>query len=336
MLGVPDRSDAATTWKRWILGPSLGNRILLYEEIASLAAAGIGIREALADLARRSSGRRGRAVTRVADAVAHGVPVGEALLGMPEHFAPVEARIVAAGERTGRLDRAFREAAGEASRAKRAITRFLSSLAYPVFLLHFALFVPGCVILTNARGRWGAQAVVWSAFLLTWAVALAVTTLHLSRRLQPGWGRACATIPIVGPVARSAAVSRACRVAASLHDSGEEVVATLEHAAEASGNGWVAQQIRAAADGVARGSPVATALAGVGAFGPEARSLLETGEQTGTLAESFRRIAEVEEARYGAAVTRLAVALGGLVFATVGLIVFLMFTSLLGKMYGGL
>jgi type II secretory pathway component PulF len=317
VLPVPQRSDAATTWKRWLFGMSGRARMLLYEETASLVGAGFGIREALADLMGRSGGRRRRALERLADAVHHGVPVGEAMLGFPEHFAPVEARLVAAGEKTGRLDRAFRDAAAEIARARVARDRFVKSAAYPVFLLHFALFVPSCVLASNRSSGSAATLQAFAICLVAWGAVAALTTLHLSRRDTPGWGRALAHLPLVGPVARSAAISRASRVTAALHDAGEDLPSTLSHAADACGNGWVASELRDAAGRVQQGVPLTAALVGVGAFGTDARHLVETGERSGTLSESFRRIAELEDQRFSAAAVRLAVAVGAVVFAVV-------------------
>lgn len=331
-----ERSEAVTTWKRWLFGPSLRNRALLYEEIASLAGAGIGLRETLEQLRDRSGGARRRALGPLADAVEFGVAPGDAMLRKPEHFAPVEARIVAAAERTGRYDAAFREAAAECERARTALTKLLRAIAYPLFLLHFALFVPCCSLMRTSSSMAYTQVVIWTVFLGFWTAVLVLLTLHLSRRSRPGYAKFLGSIPFVGAVSRSAALSRACGVAAILHAGGGDLPDTLEHAADAATNGWIGSGFRAAAATVRQGQPAAPALHAVEAFGPEAWSLLETGERSGSLDQSFAVLARIEAERYEAAMPRLALGIGGFLFACAGLAVFLMFASLLGKLYGGL
>lgn len=332
-----ERSDAATTWKRWLAGPSPRDRMLLYEEIASLVRAGIGIREALDDLASRAGGRRRRALLRVADAVRHSVPVGEAMLALPECFPPVEARLVAAGERTGRLDAAFRDASAEVARARAATRRFLLSLSYPVFLLHFAAFVPPAITALVA-GQPVLRTFAWgfAAAGLAWGSVVALLTLHLSRRRRPGWGRMLLSLPLAGGAARSTAVARAARVSAALHDAGEDVASTLAFAGDACGNGWVASTLRTASERAGRGMSVAASLSCVDALEPHARSLIETGETSGSLAESFRRIADVEEERAARAWTRVAVTLGAIAFTAVVVIVVVMAMTTVGGYFAEL
>ena len=328
-----ERSEAVTWWKRWTLGPTLGDRSILYQELASLTGAGIGIQQAVHGLHERAGGRRRRALALLDDAVAHGVPPGEAMARLPDHFAPVEAHIVAAGERTGRLDRAFRDAAAEADRARQSLAKLLRSTAYPVFLLHFALFIPGCVLMQNAGGARAAQVFVWGVFLAFWAAVAVGTTFHVARRNDPAYGHAVARLPLVGAVTKSGALARATRVASLLHDAGADLPTSLRAAAGASGNGWIAAGFRAAADRVQQGELAAAALAAVTALGSESRSLIETGEVSGNLDESFARIAQIEEDRFDAATRRLAVGLGGLLFATAAIIVAVMYVSVIGGYY---
>jgi type II secretory pathway component PulF len=331
---VVRRSEAATAWKRWLTGPGLGNRVLLHEEIASLVGAGIGIREALADLRDRSTGRRRRALERLADAVAHGVPPGRALAAMPEAFSPAEAAIVAAGDRTGRLDQAFREAAAEVERARQALGRLVRSIAYPLFLVHFALFVPACSVMQMRSGPATARMFVWTTFLLMWTAILGVWTLHVAHRRDVGWGRTVARLPFVGDVVASGALSRAGRVAAAVHGAGTTLPDTLHAAADAAGNGWIEADLRAAAERIREGSTATEALVRVEALSSAARSLVETGEKTGTLDLAFGRIAQIEDERFTAAARRLSVALAAALMVLVGLVVFWLLASVLGKAFG--
>ena len=331
-----ERSEAVTWWKRVALGPTLADRSILYEELASLTGAGIGIQQALHDLHARSGGRRRRALAPLSDAVAHGLPPGQAMARLPEFFAPVEAQIVDAGERTGRLDRAFRDAAAEADRARKSLAKLVRAVAYPVFLLHFALFVPGCVIMSNASGARATQVFVWGVFLLFWTAVAACTTFHVARRNDAGYGRRIAMLPYAGAVTRSGALARATRVASLLHDAGVDLPASLRSAADASGNGWIATDFRTAAASVEQGHPVSQALAAVTAFGSEARSLIETGEVSGDLDEALARISLIEEERFEVAARRLAVGLGGLLFACAAIIVAAMYVSVIGGYFKSL
>lgn len=333
MTGAPT-DDAKTAWRRWLLGPTLTDRMFLYEELAAMTGAGFGVRDAVRDLAGRAGGRRRAALDGLGAELDRGATTGEAMARLPECFAPVEAHLVAAGDRTGRFDRAFRDAVAEVERTRQTSAKVLRAVAYPLFLLHFALFVPGCVLLSNASGMRAAQWTVGTVFVLFWAAVLAALTWHVDRRKSPGWGRAIATIPLFGAAGRSAALARSSRVAAALYDAGADLDRTFEGAADASGNGWMAEDLRAAAASVRRGVSATEALRGVGAYGSDAQSLLETGEKSGTLGESFLKIAMIEEQRFDTALRRIAVALGAGLMLAVGVAVLWMAVRTFSQAYG--
>ncbi|MCE9634345.1 MAG: type II secretion system F family protein [Planctomycetes bacterium] len=326
-------SEAKIAWRRWLQGPGLNARMFLYEELASLTGAGIAMREAVRDLAARSSGRRRRALEGLDHDLARGLTPGAAFMSRPESFAPVEAHLIASGERTGRYDRAFRDAAAEVERARKTQSKVLRAVAYPLFLLHFALLVPAYAILRQKTGPLTAQVVVCLALLAFWGLVVGGITLHLARRGRPAWGRAVATFPLFGEPARHAALARASRVAAALQDAGADLADSFDGAADASGNGWVAEDLRAACEDVRRGRTATESLSRVKAYGTDARSLLETGEKSGAIAEAFARIATIEDERFDGALRRAAVALNAILFgAAVLIVVWMLFSTMTGAM----
>ena len=329
----PAWDDARLAWTRWILGPTAGDRMFLYEELAALTGAGFGVHEAVRDVLGRASRRRKRLLERLLTAMDGGMTPPAAFASLPQCFSPVETHLVATALQTGRYDRAFRDAGAEVDRARDTLSRVLRAVAYPVFLLHFALFVPGYQVVKMTSGATTASWFMWTTFLSFWVAVFAVVTLHVANRDRVQWGHAVARAPLLGPVVRCAAVSRAARVACALHDAGADLAETFTAAADASGNGWLAADLRRAAGSVRDGSPAAAALGAVGAFGSDARSLLESGETSGRLSESFVMIAKIEEERFNGALRRLSVAVNVTLMVIVGGAVLWMFATVLGRLY---
>src|SRR6185369_14642803 len=119
-------------WRRVLHGPSDGARIQIYEELAPTLTAGIGLREALRSTADRNSGAKRRAVLLLADGVDNNVALSAVMRANPETFTAIEAALVETGERTGRMDTAFRAASAQLERAKAVRARMWQSVSYPL------------------------------------------------------------------------------------------------------------------------------------------------------------------------------------------------------------
>jgi hypothetical protein len=121
----------------------LSRRAEFYYQLAQLTAAGLGLIGALQQLERSPPARSYRQPIRhLLAGLAEGCSMSDALGQLPRPWLPAfDAALLQAGERSGRLDACFRLLAEYYADRARVARQLISDLMYPVFLLHFAVFI---------------------------------------------------------------------------------------------------------------------------------------------------------------------------------------------------
>lgn len=334
-MDLTPRELALAFWRRQIRGPGAGARVVLHEELRALVQAGVTVPDAVGDLARRSHGSRRAALESVASELARGATPGEAFGADPGRFTPLEAHLIATGDLTGRYDRAFADAAALLDEARRSAQRVLMAVLYPIFLLHFAIGVPACAVMSSSMGSRAATTVAVTILAGLWVAFAAFLTLHAAGARSVAYGRCLARAPGVAGLVRSGAVARAARTASVLVGAGATIHDALAAAAECSGNGWLRHDLLGASERVRRGGDVAGAFTDVGAFSDDERRMIATGERSGELETVLARIAELARERAEASSKRIAVLLPAVLTALVGLWVLVTYVGLLSRSLGG-
>jgi len=290
--------DVRLFWARLFLGPTDHQRVQLYQELAGMTAAGIGIREALEGMLQRHGRRTGRVISCLSEAVQAGNTMAPAMAARPDLFSGLEAGLVRAGERTGPLDHAFNSVADAVERRKKIRNQIVAGVAYPLLLIHFGLFVMplGFILVRSGLGAY--LAFVIPIFLLLWGVIFAAASLHggLSRRVS--YGRFILAVPIFGAAARYAAVTRFARALSALNGAGTDAATALVDAAHAGGNAWMTREIEQAATTVLEGNTLAHSLLGNPALPQEVWNSIASGEQAGELEAALSRTADVYEEKF--------------------------------------
>lgn len=288
---------ASLWWRRRLFAPGGSARSRLYHEIASLTGAGIGVREALDRLERQHGGRSRRLLEPLVRAVHAGAPLAPAMEARPDLFPPLETALVATGERSGRLDRAFAAASAHAETSHRRSRRLVLSVVYPVFLLHFGVIVMPIGIIGLQRGLGAYLAFVVPVLTSFWLACLLVTTLHAALHPRPSYAAFLRAVPILGRTLRAAALGRFCRALAALHGSGIGLDQALATAAAASGDAALRADLAPRAAIVSSGRLLAEALTGVRGVPSELVSLIATGEHGGDLEAALDKAASSYEER---------------------------------------
>ena len=117
-------------------------RAELYHQIGQLMAAGVGLSQALEHLRRNPPTRSLREpLQRLINELAQGHTFTEALVRSGKWLPSFDLALVQAGEHSGRLDAVFNLLAGFYNERARLTRQMISDLAYPMFLLHAAIFI---------------------------------------------------------------------------------------------------------------------------------------------------------------------------------------------------
>lgn len=294
----------------------------MYGMLSDLLESGVPLLRAIEILAEQTT-HKGlqEVIVDLASRVADGASFADACRKHPEVFSSLAVSIIHAGEEGGFLDDSLSRLAQFTERSEELRGKVLGALAYPAFLLVTGIavlvgmmmfFVPKFApmfdrllsqgrlplptrILLSASETLAAHA-VWFVLLLALLLA-ALWTARNSTAGQEWWDRFRLNCPGIGPVTRSLAMSRFCRLLGTLLQNGVGILKALSIAKDATGNRVIRQAIASAASNVSSGKSLTEPLRASGQFPLEILELVSVGEQTNRLDQSLLAIADKWEQR---------------------------------------
>ena len=260
---------------------------------------GVQIRAALRSLALTSSGAQRRMLKRMDSAVEAGKTLGDAIAAERALVDDLEIGVVAACEKSGRLEYGMSQLSKYFAALAAAREAALSRCAYPVVMLHLAVFaVPLGTLINSGVGPYLRKTLGFLVFM--WALVIIILQiLPLARdsgARNSAMDRLLRRLPSIGGIRRAFATSRFCATYEMQLDAGINVIDALDAAQRASMSGLAREAVRDAIPEIRNGSQVGPLLATSGAFPePMTRAIL-VGEQTGRLDQELTRIAEDSQA----------------------------------------
>ena len=273
------------------------HRAEFYHQLAQFTAAGIGIVPALEKIKNSPPARAFREpLQRILDELAQGRTVNESLRKfswLPEF----DIALIEAGERSGRLDACFRLLSDYYNDRARIAKQVISQLIYPVGLIHFAALI-FLVVLPYAYSEFNASLALLFAKAALVLSPLYVITILLIYASQSKHGEAWRAriesvsnfIPILGAARRFLALARLAAALEALISAGVNIIDAWELAAAASGSPALRLTIEKWKPQIEAGRTPAEFLNGSGKFPEMFANLYSTGEVSGKLDESLRRL----------------------------------------------
>lgn len=333
-------------------------------QMATLLAAGQALVRALRTL-ERQAGRdamTSRVIGEIADSVEGGTTFSEALAAHPKSFSKLYVSMVRAGEAAGQLETTLDNLAVFMEKAERIAGKIKSAMAYPAVVLVVALgitsfllmflvpkfadifadMLPGEDLPTLTNLVVTVSFWLKDHFLIAAGLVIGLGfLLHFAKKTKQG-GYAIDMVffkvpPFSGLVVRSS-VARVSRTLGTLMDSGVSVLQALQIAGETSGNEVISRAMRKVHDAVKEGEGMSKPMAGTGVFPPIVVSMVEVGEETGSLPNMLSRIADVYEEEVDRAVEALTSMIEPIMIvflaAIVGTIVIAMFLPMIKLIEG--
>jgi general secretion pathway protein F len=258
---------------------------------------------------------------------------------------------VAAGERSGELAQVFEVLAGylEADMGER--NRLASALAYPAFVAAVSLLVAGLLVtqvapdltaMLNAAGRplppLTAATLAVGDFAERWgltALGVLLAGLVAFRRAlhRPGfrdrWERLVLAIPVIGRLRRLREAAQYLRTFALALASRLPAIEAARCAEEVLGVLSLRAEARQAHVQLETGGTVARSLRGISALPVVAVRLIDSGEQSGRLAQMTERAARLVETRHALETRRAGALLEPVLMLVVGVVVLIIVLSIL-------
>ena len=275
----------------------LTRRAELYHQLAQLITAGLPILRALEQIERHPPSYSFRGPLRSAiREINDGYTFTEALSRTGRWIPSFDVALLEAGERSGRLDACFRVLADYYTDRARMARQMISDLSYPLFLFHFAIFVlPFADFFTGKIGlamyALKTFGVLIPVYLVGIAIIYAGQGKHgetwrstLERLLHP--------IPILGTGRRELALARLSMALEALINAGVTIIEAWELAATVSGSPQLRRTVHAWKPAVLAGQTPAEAMAASGRFPDMFENQYHTGEVSGKLDETLKRMGQ--------------------------------------------
>jgi len=321
------QSSTIGFWQRRRGRHAQGEVIAFIREMATLTRAGIPLLSALKTLADQHRKSFKTVVQDLADQVAAGAGLAEAMGRHSAHFDELCVAIVRVGEETGGMDGALLRLAGFKEKAHRLRSNIATALIYPAVVGTFGLavsvflmtYVVPNLLGTLAQTGKDLPAVTRfvkaiSDFLLGWwwvllasavGVMLAVKALLRSESVRSVVDRIVLGIPVIGELSRKENTSRMAVVMATLLGSGLQFVEAIRITRRVIHNRLFRQAMDDYAAAITAGADVAGPLRTSGVFSPMVVQMLAVGQESGQLEEMLEQLSDAYDREVATAAQRL-------------------------------
>jgi type IV pilus assembly protein PilC len=314
-------------------------------QLATMMKAGVPLLQSFDIVAR---GHANPAVSRLlldirAD-VETGTSLSQAFKRYPQYFDKLFCNLVNAGEQAGILDDLLARLATYKEKTLALKGKIKSAMFYPAAVLAVAVIVTAVIMIwvvpsfKSVFESFGAELplptlfVIWLSdqFVAYWPIVFGGTAIGTflfvrswkrSASMQAATDRLLLKLPVFGPVIMKAVVARWTRTLATMFSAGVPLVESLDSVGGASGNAVYHEATQKIALSVSSGTSLAVAMQQVQVFPAMATQMAAIGEESGSLDEMLRKVAEFYEEEVDAAVASLSslmepiimVFLGGLI-----------------------
>ncbi len=293
---------------------------MAYGQMADLLRSGVPLLRTLEVLQKQTSHvRLDHVLGQVRREVEDGATLAEAMAQFPRVFSEMAVSMIRAGGEGGFIEEALARVAQFTEAQEELKRRTVGAMVYPIILatvgtivvtVLIVFFVPKFEDLFNQLRDRGELPFVtdwllwlsdqlwrWGLVLLI-AAAGAIWYARLRLDTEAGrlwWDRTKLRIPMAGPIFRSLAVSRFCRVLGTLLHNGVPILRSLEIASAAVANRVLAEAIQDATENISAGQPLAAPLGESGQFPPTVIEMIAVAEQSNTLEKVLLDVADTLE-----------------------------------------
>ena len=271
-------------------------------------------------------------------------------------FPEMIVNMVASGEKNGKLDWAFTRIAEMYEKEMALNGKIISAFSYPAFLavLLVVLFVVMTVVvlpkfstmyenfdaelpaLTQALLNASNFLKSYGLYLFGGLLVLGLLLFVLAKSIK-GFGRSFSRmalkLPAYGRLTVVSNTSSFSRVAAALLQSGVEVVESVKVAASVVKNKYIRHSVERALGEVEQGSTINLALSKLHIFDPLFISMVQIGEESSMLPETFQKMADMYEEDSNEASRKLTSLLEPIMTLAIGLMIALMVVAIILPMF---
>jgi type II secretory pathway component PulF len=328
-----------------------------FRNLALLLKGGVPLRESLQDL---TSGAGQPLLKQVFGRVQHrleeGILFSESLALEEKQIPAIILPLVSIGEETGQLDKTLRDAALHLEKVQEIISSTRRALIYPSFVLvaMFGAFIfwmvfvlPQLLELFSAMGikelPLATRILIASVhyFDMLWPIIPVVIfsvfffyfLSRKSEKLRYAWDLGLSYLPIVGVILRSSQLAFFFEYTSLLTTGGIHIVRSLQLMKESAGDRVLRESIGHIEEDIVAGDSMSAAISRLKFFEPFVLRMVSVGEQTGTLPEQFKILADYYMSRVNKLVETMSKTLEPVIIGVAGMVFMVIAMGLLGPVY---
>jgi type II secretory pathway component PulF len=269
-------------------------RAELYRQLNQLTAAGLGLPQALEMQAKSPPHHSFRRPLRtIVDQLSQGATFHEAVGSTDGWVEPFDVALLQAGELSGRLPACFQLLAAHYETAAGLLRKTISSLLYPALLLHMAVLIAPLPEFFRTWNFAGYLLRTIGVLVPLYAVVGGLVYVVRGPRGE-GWRATVESflrpVPLLGNARRNLALARLASALEALITAGVSIIESWELAATASGSPALRRTVFGWKPSLLAGVTPAEAARESGVFPDLFCNLYHTGEVTGSLDETLRRL----------------------------------------------
>lgn len=338
--------------------PSSTDVTLFTRELGLLLGSGMSLSHALSAVEAGTDSHRIQGVAqRLRQSIGGGKSLTDALFAEGDAFSPIYVGMVRAAEASGTLARALGRIADTREQDQKLRAKITSALLYPSLLILTAIatvVLLFTVVIPRISQSLGESALAQlpssskavfalSDWLLAWGEWLAIgvilailTGLLLWRRpaVQRFWQRAVLRLPIIGNLVRTAQTARFCRTLGLLLSSGLQLPVALQLTRGVMSFEDVRTLIDRLGIALRQGEDFAIPLGQSRFFPSLVGSMLRTGAESGLLAQSAERLADMYESKLDIGLQRFVTVLEPTIILLISGFIALVVVSIMSAIMG--
>jgi len=338
-------------------GVPLVEKMLFARHLAVMVKAGFSLNKALQVLILQTKNKRFiKIITEIEQDIRKGTAFGDALAKYPDVFSDLFINMVKVGESSGNLEGNLKLLAIQMKKDHDLRSRVKSAMMYPGVILVAMLGIgTGMMIFVvpklmsvfeelDVQLPLTTRIVIYiSKFLSTqwWLVILVLVFLIIGFRLilrtKEGvrmFDNIILKMPIFGNISKKINSARMARTLSSLIESGVSIVKALEISAGTLTNSLFSESLILTSKEVQKGQPLSQSLATFpNLFLPIVTQMIQVGEETGTLGEITKRLAEFYEEEVSNVTKGLSTIIEPILMVIIGAAVGIFAVSMIQPMY---
>ena len=289
-----------------------------YRQLSDLLKSGVPLLRSLRLLGgMKSNARLSEVILRVADSVEDGERLADAMTRHDQVFPEIQISMLRAGERAGFLDDALERLGLFLERRAELRSKVIGNMIYPIVLLtvgagivlaaliffvpRFEEFYADMELPLATRILMASSDFVIGWWPLILFISGGIFFLLFSRRRDPAQRlrieRINLGLPLIGPLTRSLACARFCRILGTMLENGIPLVESMKIARSSIGSAALEQALADAVDAVESGETLARPLAQSDFMEEDVLEMISVGESANNLALVLVKVAETLEDR---------------------------------------